>query len=523
MALPYPTMPGDVDHMIANDHAVVTRQFEHWEAGRGDRRVLADQICFNIALHADAEERTFYPELKRIGREADAEKLLAEHAKVKKLVKTVERDEPGEADLEDAMGEIIAAIRHHAHEEETTFLPRLREEVGASRMAELGGKFLAAKRTAPTRSHPAAPSSAIGHKLADAGAAMIDKLRDTIDGRVKGLATDPSGLLDPQAQDLLNAFSALGPQPPEILEPDEARKQPGLDEAVRSWLFQQGRSNEPEPVGDVKNMIVPGPGGDLPIRVYTPAGAGSEPLPVLLWIHGGGWVLYTVDNYDASCRGLCNKTGAIVVSPEYRRAPEDVFPASHDDVLATYRWLDANAAQLGGDPRRIAIGGESVGGNMAAATCLQLKAAGDPMPVAQVLVYPVTTAEQVGESMADAADARPLNLPLLSWMAMHAFQGVPHAAKDPRIDLLGVAIEELAGLPPALVITDERDVLRSQGEEFAAHLDKAGVAVTATRYDGMMHEFFGASAVLDKAEQAQQEAADHLLRAFNSAAGPVAG
>ncbi len=252
------------------------------------------------------------------------------------------------------------------------------------------------------------------------------------------------------------------------------------------------------------------------MRIYTPARAGEGPLPIVLWIHGGGWVLYTVDTYDASCRGVANKTGAIVVSPEYRRAPEHVFPAAHDDVLATYRWVRQNAGELGGDPARIAIGGESVGGNMAAATCLQLAQAGEPMPVAQVLVYPLTTGEQFGESMVDAADARPLNRPLLSWMAMHAFEGVPEAAADPRVDLLSVPPEQLATMPPTLVITDERDVLRSQGEEFARHLRTTGVPVTATRYDGVMHEFFGAAAVLDKAEQAQSQAAQHLRDAFRA-------
>jgi acetyl esterase len=205
-----------------------------------------------------------------------------------------------------------------------------------------------------------------------------------------------------------------------------------------------------------------------------------------------------------------------VVSPEYRRAPEHVFPAAHDDVLATYRWIVKNASRFGGDAARMAIGGESVGGTMAAATSLQLKDTGERLPLLQVLVYPVTTAAQYGESMTDAADARPLNRPMLFWMAMHAFKGVPDAAGDPRVGLLELSTERLAGLPPTLVVTAERDVLRSQGEEFAQDLEAAGVPVTASRYDGVMHEFFGASAVLDKAEQAQQEAADHLRRAFNT-------
>ncbi|WP_328321436.1 alpha/beta hydrolase fold domain-containing protein [Kribbella sp. NBC_00382] len=517
MALPYPTQPGDVDHMITNDHAAVNRLFEHIEAGRGDRQVLADQICFQVALHADAEERTFYPELQRLGRNDDAEELIAEHAEVKDLVKTVERTEPGEPEFERALAAIIKDIREHANEEETIFLPEMRYGAGAERMAELGEEFLAAKRTAPTYSHPAGPSSGLGHKLADAGAAVIDKLRDKASGRIHVLGTDASGLLDPQAQRLIDTFAGLDPKPLEILKPEQARRQPTLVDAVHKILEADGKSTDPEPVGSVEDINLLGTaGGELPVRIYQPEGAGSAPLPVILWIHGGGFVLYDVDTYDASCRGLVNKTGAIVVSPEYRRAPENVFPAAHDDVLATYRWLQTNASQLGGDPARIAIGGESVGGTLAAATSLQLQEAGEPLPVAQVLVYPLTTAEQWGDSFADAADARPLNRPLLSWMAMHAFHGVPEAATDPRIALLDLSKEELAGLPATLVITDERDVLRSQGEQFATNLETAGVAVTSSRYDGMMHEFFGAAAVLDKAQQAQQEAADHFTTAFRT-------
>ena len=162
----------------------------------------------------------------------------------------------------------------------------------------------------------------------------------------------------------------------------------------------------------------------------------------------------------------------------------------------------------------MAIGGESVGGTMTAATTLQLAELGEELPAAQVCVYPLTTGQQVGDSMDDAADARPLNRPLLSWMAMHAFEGVPDGAQDRRVALLSLGPERLAGMPPTLVITAERDPLRSQGEQFAQNLEDAGVDVTGTRYQGVMHEFFGASAVMDKAEQAQQEAAGLLRRAL---------
>jgi acetyl esterase len=149
---------------------------------------------------------------------------------------------------------------------------------------------------------------------------------------------------------------------------------------------------------------------------------------------------------------------------------------------------------------------------------LALAEAGEQVPVAQVLVYPVTTGEQFGESMEDAADGRPLNRALLSWMAMHYLEGMPEAGTDPRIDLLGWTEQQRAAMPPTLVITDERDVLRSQGQEFAKRLSVAGVATTERYYAGAMHEFFGASAVFELAEQAQQEAAQHFLSAF----GPTA-
>jgi acetyl esterase/lipase len=155
---------------------------------------------------------------------------------------------------------------------------------------------------------------------------------------------------------------------------------------------------------------------------------------------------------------------------------------------------------------------------MSAATCLQLAAAGEALPAAQVLVYPLTTPEQHGPSMDDAADARPLDRPLLSWMAMHAFEGRPEAAKDPRVDLLGRSAEELGGLPPTLVVTAERDVLRSQGQDFAHRLESAGVPTTLDHYDGVMHEFFGAAAVLPEAEQAQLAAARRFTEAFGAVA-----
>lgn len=514
MPLSYPTRPGDIDHLIVDDHAIVERQFQHLEAGRGDRRALVDQVSFELSIHAFAEETVMYPIWLELGMREENTDAREEHADIKEQLVVLDRTEPGEEEFEKALTELIKVTRHHVHDEEDEELPMFRERVGAERMAELGEEFLAAKRKAPPAPHPHAPDEGGVEKVAGALAKPLDQLKAVMSGKKKRLATDASGLLDPDAQAVVDAHSALGPLPLEILEPDQARRQPGPDDAVTKVMSERGLDG-PEPVASVEDVEIPdAAGGRQRLRIYTPEGGGPGERPVIMWIHGGGWVLFDIDTYDASCRGLANKTGAVVVSPDYRRAPEAVFPASHDDVLAAYRWTVAHTADFGGDPARVGIGGESVGGNMAPATCLQLAAAGEQLPVAQVCVYPLTTAEQYGESMDDAADGRPLNRALLSWMAMHAFEGKPDAATDPRVDLLGVPADRLGVLPPTLVITDERDVLRSQGQEFARRLEGAGVQVTLSHYDGVMHEFFGASAVLPKAEQAQQEAAIHFRNAF---------
>jgi acetyl esterase/lipase len=517
VALSYPTQPGDIDHLIADDHAIVERQFQHLEAGRGNRRVLVDQVSFELALHAFAEETVLYPIWPEIGMRDEHDDAEHEHQEIKDLLVVLGRTEPGEEEFEQALTRLMEVVRHHVHDEEDEELPEFRGKAGAERMAQLGKEFLAAKRQAPTRPHPHAPDEGIAERIAGMLAKPLDHVRDLLSGKQKEMGTDASGLLDPDAQAIVDAHSSLGPLPFEILEPDQARKQPGPDAAVKKVMAERSIDG-PEPVADVRDLTIPdAAGGQQTLRVYTPENGGPGPRPVVMWIHGGGWVLFDIDTYDASCRGLANKTGAIVVSPDYRRAPEAVFPAAHDDVLTAYRWTAENAASFGGDPARVGIGGESVGGNMAAATCLQLAEAGEAVPAAQVCVYPLTTPEQYGESMEDAADGRPLNRALLSWMAMHAFEGRPDAATDPRIDLLGWSETQAALMPPTLVITDERDVLRSQGQAFAEKLTAAGVETTLEHYDGVMHEFFGAAAVLPKAEQAQQQAAEHFTEAFGAA------
>jgi acetyl esterase len=517
VALTYPALPGDIDHLIADDHAVVERQFQHLEAGRGNRRVLVDQISFELALHAFAEETVLYPIWPEVGMTDEHDDAEHEHQEIKDLLVVLGRTDPGDQEFEEALARLITVTRHHVRDEEDEELPEFRSKAGAERMAELGREFLAAKRAAPTRPHPHAPDEGTAERVAGMLARPLDAVRDALSGRKREVGTDASGLLDPQAQEIVDAYAAFGAPPFEILEPDDARSRPMLAEAVQRVAADRDVAF-PQPIGSVEDLVVPdAAGGQMRLRVYRPDGAGDTPLPMIMWIHGGGWVLADVDAYDASCRGLCAQAGALVLSPEYRRAPEAVFPAAHDDVLAAWRWAVANAGTLGGDPARTGIGGESVGATMAAATVLQLAEAGEQRPGALVMVYPLTSAQQVGESMTDAADARPTNRPLLSWMLMHAFQGEPDALRDLRVDLLAWNGRQLTALPPTLVITAERDPLRSQGWQFFGMLEAAGVPATDRHYEGVMHEFFGAAAVLDKAEQAQREAAQHFLRAFGAA------
>jgi acetyl esterase/lipase len=487
VGLAYATTAADVDHLVADDHAVVQCLLGHLEDDRGDRRLLADQLAFQLRLHGFAEEDVVSPALTRAGRSDLANASLTEHEDRLRLLHVLDHATPHEDTFEHALHQLASDVRQHVHVQEEVVLPSLRHEVGAERMAELGHAFVDAKRRAP----------------------VFPRRRDRTVAR---LATDASGLLEPQAQELVDAYAALRPRPVEALPPDQARQEPAPVDGLRALLSERGL-DEPEEVARVSDLTIPGGDGQpLPLRVYHPHGEG--PFPVVVWVHGGGWVLFDVDQADASCRGLCNKAQAVVVAPDYRRAPEHPFPAAHDDVLATWRWLRHNAQHLGADPHSMSIGGESVGGTMAAATAAQLVLRGEPLPTALVCVYPVTTSEQLGPSMTDSADARPLSRPLLSWMALNAFADSPQASHDPRVDLLSLQDAVLAAMPPTLVIGAERDVLRSQGEHFAARLRCAGVHVRYTAYRRVMHEFFGASAVLDKAEQAQREAAAHFAQWF---------
>ncbi|GAA4473161.1 alpha/beta hydrolase [Phytohabitans houttuyneae] len=266
----------------------------------------------------------------------------------------------------------------------------------------------------------------------------------------------------------------------------------------------------PHPVGEVVPLRIPGPDGDLDARVYRPAGATGEPLPVLAYFFGGGWVLGNLETSDGICRRLCASAGCLVVSVAYRLAPEHPFPAAPRDCHAAVTWLAAHAAELGGDPARLAVAGDSAGGNLAAAVTLQARESGPPL-AAQVLIYPNVAYGSDTPSMRDNTDPYFFNRTSVGWYWGH-YLADPRDGADPLASPLRAA--DLGGLPPALVITAEYDPLRDEGEQYAERLRAAGVPVEAARYDGMTHGFFTMTGTLAAAREATARVAEYLRKAF---------
>ncbi len=295
---------------------------------------------------------------------------------------------------------------------------------------------------------------------------------------------------------------------------DELNKLPGFHtmppvEGRRFFdkLFET--KGEPEPVGNVENRSIPGPAGNIPVRIYTPKGAG--PFPMLVYFHGGGWVLGSLESWDAPCRMLTNLVGCIMVSVDYRLAPEHKFPKPLEDCYAATQWVADNAASINGDPARIAIGGDSAGGNLAAAVALMARDHGKPRIAYQLLVYPVTDAAMNTGSLASCADGYLLTREMMAWfwkqyVRDNADRAHPYASP--------LRAQNLRGLPPALVITAEFDPLHDEGEAYAARMREAGVPVTCTRYDGTIHGFFLMSSVLDQGKKAVAAAVSGLKAAF---------
>ncbi len=296
--------------------------------------------------------------------------------------------------------------------------------------------------------------------------------------------------LDPQARAVLDQLAAMGLPAVNEVSPEQARANMKL----------RPRAPGPE-VAKVEDRSIPGPDGDVPVRIYTPEGSGS--FPILMWYHGGGWVIGDLESADGPSRHLCVGADCVVVSVDYRLAPETKFPGPAEDCYAATQWAVDNAAAINGDPARVAVGGDSAGANLAAAVLLMARDRNGPAISFQLLVYPVTERNFSTASYHDNATGYSLTQAGMRWfwdqyLADDADAANPYAAPAQAANL--------SGLPPALVITAEFDPLRDEGEAYAGLLRNAGVPTQATRYDGMIHGFFAMPAVLDQGRRAMDEA-----------------
>jgi acetyl esterase/lipase len=270
---------------------------------------------------------------------------------------------------------------------------------------------------------------------------------------------------------VLEMMETLGLPPMETLSPDEAR----------GFMAAMGETRAPGPdVAEIVDGVLPGPAGDLPYRLYRPEGDG--PHPIITYFHGGGWVLGDLDSDDPVCRDLCHRTGAIVVSVNYRHAPEHRFPTAIDDGFAALQWIGANATELGGIPGQLIVAGWSAGGNIAAVAAQKARDAGGPDLLGQVLLTPVTDTDRGRESYKANGEGYILTAALMDWFFDHYID--PQDRSDPRVAPLK---GDLAVLPPAVVMTAQFDPLRDEGDEYAAALEKAGVPVQHIRARGQTH------------------------------------
>jgi acetyl esterase/lipase len=306
--------------------------------------------------------------------------------------------------------------------------------------------------------------------------------------------------LDPQTKKLIDATLALNQPPTERMTPEQAR------ESLRTRTAALGPA---EDVARIDEHRVPVNGGEITVRCYTPRAAG--PLPALVFFHGGGWVIGDLETHDGLCRSLANAAGCLVASVDYRLAPEHKYPVAAEDAFAATRWVATHAQRLGADGRRLAVGGDSAGGNLAAVVSLMARERGGPPLRFQLLVYPVTHHSFDTPSYRECADGYLLTRASMVYFWDHYLRS-PEDGRQPYASPLLAA--DLSGLPPALVITAEYDVLRDEGEAYAARLREAGVSVALTRHPGVIHGFLRMLNQLDRARIARDEAAALLRKAL---------
>ncbi len=314
----------------------------------------------------------------------------------------------------------------------------------------------------------------------------------------------------PAMRAVLNELTALGPIPVEKQEARIARQLPGPANAASALLAKRGKPGMME-VAKVTHFKVPSSTGEILVRSYRGKGAPLSNGPALVYFHGGGWVIGGLDSYDASCRALANMAKCTVLSVSYRQAPENKFPAAHDDAYTATTWIMQNASKCGVSSAKIAIGGESAGGNLAVATALRMKRSADKLPKHIVAVYPIAGYSANTPSYMEHANAKPLNALMMRWF----FDKYLRSSEDGRNDYISlVSADDLAGLPSTTFVFAEIDPLLSEGQMLAKKMRSAGVSVSERLYMGVTHEFFGMGALVPEANAAEIFVARNLTAAW---------
>lgn len=314
--------------------------------------------------------------------------------------------------------------------------------------------------------------------------------------------------IKPEMLAVMEKLASYGDKPIETLSPTQARKNHTPTDAVMDVMKDH---KIPKPIFNIDTMgkDIPVDGGKIHLRIYKPK-AGNGPFPMIMYYHGGGFVIADLDVYDAAPSIMADQAGAIVISVAYRLAPEHKFPTAHNDAFFAYKWVLANAASIKGDPKKVAVTGESAGANLALNVAIMARDNNLTLPTAILAVYPVAGADMNTSSYIKNAAAKPLNKPMMGWFVKQYLNN-PAEAKDPRINLVAA---NLKGLPPTTVITAEIDPLQSEGMMLTDRLRASGVTVDSKNYDGVTHEFFGMGTVLPQARDAETYAVSQLKKAF---------
>ncbi|RNL52479.1 alpha/beta hydrolase [Pedobacter jejuensis] len=323
-----------------------------------------------------------------------------------------------------------------------------------------------------------------------------------------GPAPEWGKTIKPEMQSVIEKLVSYGDKPLETLNAVDARRNHTPTDAVMD-LVAANNISVPAPMVDTIGQDIDVAGGKIHLRIYTPK-SGKGPFPLIVYYHGGGFVIANLDVYNASAQGLAEQVGAVVVSVAYRLAPENKFPTAHNDAFAAYEWAVKNAVSLKADPAKIAVVGESAGGNLAANVSIMARDKNIMVPVHQVLVYPIAQANMDTESYKMYADAKPLNKAMMTWFT-EKYLTTMVEAQNPKISLVNA---KLKGLPSTTIITAEIDPLHDDGVMLANKLSEAGVKVSSRNYEGVTHEFFGMAILVPEAKAAQAYAADQLKAAF---------